>query len=479
MKFIAVDLGASSGRVMCASLDNKRFDLEEIHRFPNGGTQTEHGFLWDHDKLFEEILHGLSKVAEKYGPQVEGIAITTWGVDYVLLDEQKKPLSHFYHYRDERTVDTYEKIFKLIPKEKIFEITGLQFMRLNTICQLYESMQELGNSKDKIKHFLMMPDYFTFLLTGKIVNEYTDCSTTQLLNAKTRTWSPPLLKALNIPRSIFQEPTHPGKKIGMILPSIAEKTGLSPDTTVFTTASHDTGSAVAGTPCDQEKYKPGEWAYLSSGTWSIIGVEMPEPILAEKVLNENYSNEGGVEGTIRLLKNSTGFWVLEECMKVWKEDRPDFSWDELIEESKKSNLIEQFIDTNHTDFVSPSEMIVTINKHYKDKYGSILKSMSDISRVIFTSMVKSYQELVHSVEAITSTKIRVLHVIGGGSKNSYLNQLIADSLTIPVIAGPAEATTIGNVIMQMIGAGVVENLSEGRKLIQSSFNVKVFNPSNS
>ena len=237
MKFIAVDLGASSGRVMCASLENKKIELEEVHRFPNGGTHTDYGFLWDHDKLFEEILHGLSKVAKKYGPKVDGIAITTWGVDYVLLDEKKKPLSHFYHYRDERTIDTYEKIFKLIPKETIFDITGIQFMRLNTICQLFESLKELGTYKDKIKHFLMIPDYFTFLLTGKIVNEYTDASTTQLLDAKTRTWSQPILDALGLPLSIFKSPTSPGEKIGTILTSIAEKTGF-PRTQAAETAYH-------------------------------------------------------------------------------------------------------------------------------------------------------------------------------------------------------------------------------------------------
>lgn len=476
MKFVAVDLGASSGRVMLANVDNEKINLEEIHRFPNGGTQTEQGFLWNYDKLFDEILNGFSKVMEKFGPNIDGIGIDTWGVDYVLLNEEKKPLAPFYHYRDERTVGTYEKIFKCISKEKIFKITGLQFMRLNTICQLYESMQELGDGKEKVKHLLMVPDYFIYLLTGKIINEYTDSSTTQLLDASTRDWSDTILDALQIPKSIFHEITPPGNKIGTILPSIIKRTGLSPETPVYATASHDTGAAVAAIPCDQETYESCEWAFLSSGTWSIIGVETPEPILTEQVMKENYSNEGGVEGTIRLLKNTTGFWVLEECMKIWKEENPNFSWDELIGESKKSILIDQFIDTDHADFVSPSQMVETINKHYKAKYKTILKSRSDISRVVFTSMVKSYQELVHSVETITNIKIKVLHVIGGGSKNTYLNRLIADELKIPVIAGPAEATTIGNILMQALGSGLINNLGEGRKLVRNSFDVKEFTP---
>ncbi len=476
MKFVAIDLGASSGRVMLAKLDKNTLRLEEIRRFPNGGIHTAYGFLWQYNKLFEEILEGLMQIAQLYGPNLDGIAIDSWGVDYVLLNEQKKPLSHFYHYRDERTNDTYNKIFKLVPKEEIFKITGLQFMRINTICQIFESIQEVGNSKEEIKHFMMVPDYFTFLLSGKIINEFTDASTTQLLEIQKRTWSATLLNALGIPITIFKSLTFPGKKIGTLLPELAKKTRLSPETPIFSTASHDTAGAVAAVPVNQEKYKPGEWAYLSSGTWSLLGVEMPDPFLTEKVAKYNFTNEGGVEGTIRLLKNSTGFWVLEECMKTWNEKDSTYSWEDLIEESKKSRIKEQFIDINHEDFVSPSQMIDTINKHYNDKYGEKLTSKGDIGRVVFTSMVKSYQELIHNIEDITEIPIKILYVIGGGSKNAYLNQLIANTLKIPIIAGPAEATTIGNVLMQLIGSGVVKNLAEGRKLIQKSFNVTEFHP---
>lgn len=476
MKFIAVDLGASSGRVMLANMNDGKMELEEIHRFPNSGIQTPDGFLWEYHKLFDEILRGFSRVVQKYGSKIDGIGIDTWGVDFVLLDEEKKPLSHFYHYRDERTVGTYEKIFKRISKEEIYQITGIQFMRINTICQIFESMQSLRDSKEKVCHFLMVPDYFTFLLTGKIINEYTDASTTQFLDAQKRTWSKKILNALDIPKSIFHELSYPGTKIGNILASIAEKTGLDPETPIFAVATHDTGSAVAAVPYDIEKYQSGEWAFLSSGTWSIIGAEMPEPILTEKVANENYSNEGGINGTIRLLKNSTGFWILEECMKIWKQENPNFSWDNLIIETKTSNLLDQFIDVNHEDFVSPSQMLETINTHYSKKYGSKLAAIGDVGCVIFSSMVETYKNLIGSIEEIIGNSIKILHVIGGGSRNSYLNQLIANKLNIPVLAGPAEATTIGNVLMQMIGSGIVKNLTEGRKIIRDSFDVKVFNP---
>lgn len=477
MKFVAIDLGASSGRVMLARLEIGKIELEEIHRFTNGGIHTPNGFLWDHAISFSEILKGLSKVSEKFGAKLDGIAITTWGVDYVLLDEKKKPLSYFYHYRDERTNSSYEKIFKIIPKDSLFSITGLQFMRINTICQLNESIKSFGEDIGKIKHFLMIPDYFTFLLTGETINEYTDASTTQLLDSKERTWSKTILDALGIPLSIFQTLTHPGKRIGTLIPLIAKKTGLSADTPIFSTASHDTASAVAAVPCDQDRYRPGEWAYLSSGTWSLLGVEMPEPILSTAVAKYNFTNEGGVCETIRLLKNITGFWILEECMKLWKEEIPDLTWEKIIEKAKKSSLTNKFIDINHLDFVSPSNMIRTINTQYKRKYHQEIGEIGDICRMIYASMVKSYQETREKIEDITKVPIKILHIVGGGAKNEYLNQLIADGLNIPVIAGPVEATAIGNVLMQAIGTGIVKDLIEGRRLVRNSFDVKNFNPS--
>ncbi len=476
MKFIAVDLGASSGRVMCATLKHKKMILEEIHRFPNGGIQTNHGFLWDYDRLFKEILLGLSKYTKKFGPNVDGIAVDSWGVDYVLLDKTLNPLSHFYHYRDERTNESYENMFKIVPKKTIFDITGLQFMRLNTICQLFESMKEFGDSKHDIEHFMMVPDYFTFLLSGELINEFTDASTTQLLDIKGRKWSETLLKAFKMPKKIFHPLTYPGKKVGTLLSTIAEKTGLSIETPIFSTASHDTAGAVAAVPVDQEKYKPGEWAYLSSGTWSLLGVELPEPILGEKVLEYNFTNEGGVLGTIRLLKNTTGFWVLEECLKIWKKEDPVVNWEQIIDSAQKSTNTTNFIEIDHPDFISPSHMIQTVNSHYKDKYSAEITDIGDISRMIFTSMVNSYQNLILNIEDITKISIKILHIVGGGSKNDYLNQLIADALKIAVIAGPAEATTIGNVLMQAIGNGIVKDLIEGRKIVRNSFDLKVFNP---
>jgi rhamnulokinase len=476
MKFVAIDLGASSGRVMLARFQNQNIQLEEIYRFPNGGMQTSHGFLWNYPKLFEDILKGLSIVSKNYGPDVDGMAVDSWGVDFVLLDVEEKPLSHFYHYRDERTINTYEKIYNLIPKEKIFDITGLQFMRINTICQLFESIRELRDSIETIEHFLMVPDYFTYLLSGKIINEFTDVSTTQLLDIRKRVWSKTILTALGIPTTIFHLLTYPGEKNGTLLPEIAEKTGLSSETPVFSTASHDTAAAVAAVPVDQEKYKPGEWAYLSSGTWSLLGVEMPEPILTEKVSHYNFTNEGGVFGTIRLLKNTTGFWILEECLKIWSQKNSKITWEVIIEEAQKSSITENYIDINHEDFVNPSQMIIKINKHYQGKYNMKLEGIGDISRVIFTSMVESYQNLLQNIEDITGISIRILHIVGGGSKNHYLNQLIANKLKIPVIAGPAEATTIGNVLMQILGTGAIKNLKEGREFIRKSFNLKNFNP---
>ncbi|MHA1674643.1 MAG: rhamnulokinase [Promethearchaeota archaeon] len=482
MKFIAIDLGASSGRVTLGILEERHLSLQEIHRFPNGGIQTLHGYHWDLLAIYSEIIMGLTEVAAKYGSKLDGIAVDSWGVDYVLFNHNKKPLLWPYHYRDERTVQTYEKVFAKISREEVFSITGIQFMEINSICQLYASMQENKHLEEALAHFLMIPDYFTYLLCGHIMNEYTNASTTQLLDAKGKNWCVPILDALDIPPEIFHTLTTPGTHVGVLLSDIAQKTHLSPETPIFATASHDTAAAVAAVPYDQDNYSPGEWVYISSGTWSLIGVEVSHPILSEMALKYNFTNEGGVADTIRLLKNLTGFWILEESLKIWREGNPEITWNDIIlsaEKSPISSISSLSIDINHSDFVHPRDMIKIIQKHVKEQHGKDISEIGDLVQIIFLSMVKSYQQTIKQIEEITEIGVKVVHIIGGGAQNGYLNQMVANRLNLPVVAGPVEATTIGNIIMQAIGKKVVENLSTARKIVRDSFDVKVFMPADS
>lgn len=479
MNFIAIDLGASSGRVTVGILEASRLSLQEIHRFPNGGIQTLHGYHWDVLAIYAEIIKGLTKASSKIGSKLDGIAIDSWGVDYVLFTQDKKPLYWPYHYRDNRTTHTYEKIFARIPRDQVFNLTGIQFMALNSICQMYESMQEAGPHKDAMAHFLMIPDYFTFLLSGQIINEYTIASTSQLLDAQDKHWSRQILDALKIPAAIFHPVTFPGTQVGTLLPEIAHKIHLSSETPIYATASHDTAAAIAAIPCDQEKYSPGEWIFISSGTWSLVGAEVSQPILSGKALQYNFTNEGGVADTIRLLKNLTGFWILEECLKIWKVEWPTLTWDDLILRAEKSSVPAMAIDINHDDFIHPHDMVKTIQKHMKEQFNQNIADIGDLTQIIFQSMVQSYQQTITQLEEITEIRVKIVHIIGGGAQNVYLNQMVANKLNLPVMAGPVEATTIGNIVMQAIGTKAIKNVKVARQIIRASFDVKKFLPADS
>jgi len=479
MNFMAIDLGASSGRVTLGILEESHLYLQEIHRFPNEGIETLHGFHWDLLAIYAEILKGLTKTATTICQKLDGIAIDSWGVDYVLLNHNKKPLFWPYHYRDNRTVKTYDKIFTTISRDELFSLTGIQFMEINSICQMYASMLEVDHNKDTIAHFLMIPDYFTFLLSGQIMNEYSNASTTQLLDAKSKSWSHPILEALEIPTAIFHSLTFPGTQIGVLLPEIAQKTHLSSGIPIFATASHDTAAAVAAIPCDQGKYSFGEWVYISSGTWSLVGIEISHPILSEKALQYNFTNEGGVANTIQFLKNLTGFWILEECLKIWKLENSAITWNDIISMAERSLVPSMSIDINHSDFVHPKDMVKTIQKLVKEQYNRMISDIGDITQIIFFSLVDSYQQTIRQIEEITEIDVKVVHIIGGGSQNEYLNQMVADRLKLPVITGPTEATTIGNIVMQAIGTKMIESLPAARQIVRNSFDVKVFTPTES
>ena len=400
----------------------------------------------------------------------------TWGVDYVLLDKNGSPLAWPYHYRDGRTKNLLPQIFEDIPKDQIYSKTGIQFMEINSLTQLYAHRVQNREIFAIAESFLMVPDYFNFLLTGILVNEYTEACTSQLINAQTREWDLELIAQLGLPTKIFNTLVFPGTVLGKIDPLIVKHTGLSPTTPIINVASHDTNSAIAAIPCDMKKYDVGEWAFISSGTWSLIGIEVNAPHISPDVFQSNLSNEGGVFKTINLLKTVTGLWIIQECKKLWMKENPSLTWDDITLLTQSTPFQEMFFDVDHPDFTRPKNMIEMIQNHILKTYQSQPSSIGEISRIIYESMVKKYQEILAELEKCTQKQIKIIHIIGGGSQNHFLNQLIANRLQIPVIAGPVEATAIGNVLMQAVSKNEIESLYDLRQIVRNSFDVKEFLP---
>ncbi len=496
-KYLAIDLGASSGRIIYGSLSigqdtekkNLILTISEDFRFSNEGVETIHGLHWDYLKIYSSILEGLRTSVSLHGAEFDGIGVDTWGVDYVLLDKDGCPLAWPFHYRDDRTKNLLIEVFKQIPKDQIYSKTGIQFMELNTLTQLYAHRSQNTELFSIVDSFLMVPDYFNFLLTGIKTNEYTEACTSQLVDARTCDWALDLITQLGLSPNIFKEIIYPGNVLGSIHPLIVKQTGLASTTPVVSVASHDTNSAIAAVPCDMSKYDVGEWAFISSGTWSIMGVEVKEPYLGPEVFECNFSNEGGAFNTINLLKTASGMWIIQECKKIWEQEDPSMllSWDEITRltqetqethEAQKPSFRDMFFDVDHPDFTHPSNMIDAIQNHLLEKYQPrpIPSTIGEISRIIYESMVRKYQEILAQIESITHTQIKILHIIGGGSKNNFLNQLIANRLQIPVIAGPVEATAVGNLLMQAVSRKEIESLNEVRQIVRDSFDVREFLP---
>lgn len=470
-QFIAIDLGAESGRCVGALLQDNKITLHEVHRFATHNVKYEKGFHWDVLAIFNEIVEGLSKAQKNFGPHFDGIAVDTWGVDYVLLDADGRILGYPYHYRDDRTDEMIEEAFKIIPKEKIYSQTGIQFAQYNTLFQLLsekKSKFNLLNAADKI---LMMPDFFNYMLSGKMKAEYTIASTTNLADPNTRNWSWELIDSFGFPKNIFPEMIEPGTKLGTLLPSIAERTGLNSNIPVFASAGHDTASAVASIPVQENN-----WAFLSSGTWSLMGIELQEPLINPQSLEYNFTNEGGAEGTIRFLKNIIGLWTLQECKRYWQNNGNDFDYVQIAKVALKENHVNAWVDLNDQRFLKPGSMPEKIKTYLNETNQPAKDNIGFTTGVIFESLAFTYRKTMKEIETITGKKIEYLHVVGGGTQNELLMQYTADACGITVIAGPVEGTVAGNVGIQAIVAGVVTDLKSWRKIIGASFDTKIYKP---
>jgi len=477
-KFIAFDIGASSGRTIVGTLENNVIQLDEIYRFQNRRLQIDNSLCWNVLQLYKNILNGLKKYVEKYGSNTKGIGIDTWGVDFVLLDKNDEMIGYAHHYRDSRTQGVLEEIFKIIPKEEIFSETGIQFMDINSIVQLYSMVLNDLPKLSITDTFLMVPDYLNFLLSGKKLTEYSIATTSQLFNPTKNEWAYHLIERLDFKSNWFQKVIPSGSILGNIKDYVSNEVGLANDTKIIAPACHDTGSAVAAVPVDMDKYSSGEWAYLSSGTWSLLGVELNKPLINNKVLKYNFTNEGGLNNSIRFLKNVTGMWIIQECKRIWENEGKEFDWEDIVSEAKKAPKFQYLIDPNNPIFLNPKNMIATIQNFCKDQNQQQPESIGEISRTIFESLAFKYKEVIEYLEELIGKSIKILHVIGGGASNNLLNQFTANVLGIPIKVGPVEATAMGNILIQAYALGEINNINELRTIVHNSSEIKTFTPRN-
>ena len=478
LNIIAIDLGASNGRVIVGKLnDNKILELDVVYRFENYGVKVNDSLYWDILRIFTKIKKGLSLIAKKYGSnKISSIGLNSWGVDYVLLNSSNDLIGLPFHYRDKRTDNIMEEMFKKVPKEEIFNQTGIQFMQLNTSTQLYSMVYNKSPQLSIAKTFLMIPDYFNYLLSGKKSSEYSIATTSQLFDPQKNAWAQDLIEKLGLKIDWFCDVVQPGTILGDIQEDIAEDVKLNKDIKIIAPLCHDTGSAVAAVPVDMNRYQPGEWAYLSSGTWSLMGIEFHEPLINDKALKYNFANEGGIKGTIRFLKNITGLWLIQECKNIWNKEGQNLSWDNITDQAKNAPAFQHFIDPSDPSFINPSNMINAIMDFCKNHDQNPPKGVGQISRTIFESLAFKYKEVITNLEEITNTHIKILYIISGGSKNDLLNQFTANALNLPVKAGPSEATAIGNILVQALALNKIKDLKELRQIVKNSFQIEDLAP---
>lgn len=460
--FAAIDLGATSGRVAVGTVVDGAISYEIIHRFPNGARESESGsFVWDWNELITQIKTGLVKAAAKYS--LRSIGVDTWAVDYILVNSQNHITSPTYSYRDLRTDGVMELAISDYGKEAFYQRTGIQFLPFNTVYQLMAARDAGELEGDRT--FVMLPDAINMVLTGSRSVEITNASSTQLLNASTRSWDTELINLLHLPHEVFPS-LHEAKTTLGTVKGIPELIGVK----VVAVGSHDTASAIAAAPISRDSI------YISSGTWSLIGCERAEPNTSAAAMAVNLTNELGVEGTVRLLKNVAGMWIISECLREWAENGDPISIEELVAQARNSE-IEARINPNHESFLHPGKMVERIQYQVMINGGKELRSTGEIAYVIYASLAESYAKTIAEIESVTGRRFTNIHVVGGGSSNDFLNQLTADATGLEVIAGPVEATLLGNIGVQAIAAGEITNLQELREIISHSFELKIFQPS--
>ncbi len=472
-QYIAVDLGAESGRVMVGAVLGNKLGLKEVYRFSNGPIEEDLSLRWDFDKLFSEVKTGITKAIKQSNGEASGIGVDSWGVDYGLLGGNGRLIENPYHYRDSRTDGIMKKAFELMDKREIYENTGLQFMQLNTLYQLLSMRLADSKSLSGAKRLIFMADLVSYYLCGRAYAEYTLGSTSQFMDMRTGRWSREIFNKFSLPINIMPELVKPGIVVGQLNKEVAEEIGCKP-IDVIAVGSHDTASAVAAVPAENNR-----WAYLSSGTWSLAGVEVSKAIINDKTFDYEFTNEGGVENTIRLLKNIMGLWIVQECRKQWQQDGFDLSYADLTAMAEKAEPFAGYIDPDYSEFFLPGDMPARINNYLAKTCQKVISDKGQMVRVILESLALKYRSMVEAIEDITEKPIEILHIVGGGVQNEVLCQFTANAIGKKVIAGPIEATAIGNILMQAKAKGQIKSLAELREIVRNSFELKEYQPKDS
>lgn len=463
---LAVDIGASSGRLILAWMKDNKLELEELHRFKNSMTYDGKHYHWDIDALFNEIIEGLKKASHVEG-NIESIGIDTWAVDYVLINEDGKRVAPVFAYRDHRTDQTMDKVFEEMSREKIYAKTGIQFLQFNSLYQLYEHVKADRQDFDKASQLLMVPDYLNYRLSKVAAIEYTNATSTQLLNVHTNTWDNDLLELVGLDKDLLATPIKPGTILGEITNEIKEEVKID-HLKVIAPATHDTGSAIVSVPAIGK-----DFAYISSGTWSLMGIESDKPVVSELSSEFNFTNEGGVFDTYRVLKNIMGLWLIQEVARIYDGK---YSFAEFVDLAKASDPFKCLINPNDSRFLNPENMITAIQDFCKESGQYIPETPGELGRCIFESLAFLYREVLEQLRQVSDQPINRIHIIGGGCQNKLLNQMCADFTNCDVYSGPVEATAIGNIVMQMISNEQISNLASAREIIGNSFDVEVFKP---
>ena len=462
--YLAVDLGAESGRVVLGRFDGGRVSLEEVCRFPNMAVRLPDGLHWDVLRILCEIKDGLAKGMQ--GESIEGIGVDSWGVDFGFLDREGTLVSNPYHHRDPRTEGMMEEAFGLVPKEEIYQTTGIQFLPINTLYQLL-ALRE-SPLIEAAETMLLIPDLINYWLTGEKACEYTNATTTQLVDLEEGGWARDLFEAMGLPSRILAPIVPPATELGPLFPEVAEELGADPP--VFAVASHDTASAVVGVPAQGD-----DFAYISSGTWSLVGVETPNPVVTREAMEANFTNEGGFAGRTRFLKNVMGLWILQECRRQWAREGKEYSYEELArlaEDAPPGPLV----DPDHPAFLNPGDMTARIRRFCEETGQTPPEEPAAFARCVFESLALKYGHAIEQAQSLTNQTIGTVNVVGGGSQNALLCQLSADASGLPVAAGPVEATAMGNVMVQAFAQSQVGSLEDIRAVISDSFEASTFEP---
>lgn len=471
--YLAIDLGAESGRIMAGLWNGKRLRLEEVHRFPNGPVPLADSIRWDLLRLWSEIQAGLALAAKRYGKSIVSVGADTWGVDFVLLSRRDELLGLPYHYRDARTNGVMERAFRKVTRERIFAQTGLQFMQLNTLFQLLAAQAATPELLEQADRLLFIPDFLHWALCGSRVAEFTIASTSQCLNPVTRSWARPLLKQFGLPTRMFPDLVPPGTDLGQLRPNLAERTGLR-GVRVVAPPAHDTASAVAGVPTANTGTP--NWAYISSGTWSLMGAEVQEASLTPQTQQWNLTNEGGLDNTFRLLKNIMGLWLVQQCKRSFEARGKRYDYARLAKLAAQSRPGRSVVDPDDPRFLNPPDMPKAIQDYCRETGQPVPRTEGELVRCAYESLALKYQQVLGWLESLTGHRMEVVHIVGGGSQSAILNQFAADACQRPVIAGPVEATAMGNLLVQVRAHGELGSLAEIRAVVRDSSEVRTFEP---